>query len=125
MRQIDGAFTPGSVADAPTDIAAERFDPSAGRVVALPLLLEGTQLTLRTRNSCYRMVVVDGATRRVRISGGWVFPASTEVEVAGATGAGDGVKLGWIAEGLQLQLFTDFGPVVTSTVESIEVDVTA
>ena len=48
-------------------------DPSRFRTVALPLLLPGTLLTLHTRNTCYRMVVVDGSERRVQITGGKLF----------------------------------------------------
>jgi hypothetical protein len=96
-------------------------DPSRFRCVALPLLLPGTHLTLHTRNTCYRMVVVDGAERRVRITGGKLFPDSTEAEVIGATDD-DNVKVGWIVEGFQLELSTRRGPVLTSTVETVDVE---
>jgi hypothetical protein len=33
------------------------------------------------------------------------------------------VRRGWIVEGLPLQLITDDGPVITSVVESVDVDV--
>ena len=74
-------------------------DPARFRCVALPLLLPGTSLTLHTRNTCYRMVVVDGSERRVRITGGKLFPESTEATVRSAsriarlTSAGRGPEL--------------------------------
>lgn len=95
-------------------------DPAHSRSVALPLLLAGTLLTIHTRNTLYRMLVLDGSARRVLITGGWLFPESTEAEVIGATDD-DGVKVGWIVEGLQLELSTDWGPVITSMVESVGV----
>ena len=95
-------------------------DPTRFRCVALPLLLPGTSLTLQTRNTCYRMVVVDGSDRRVRITGGKLFAESTDAQVVGAIDD-ESVKAGWIVEGFQLELTTNRGPVLTSTVESVEV----
>jgi hypothetical protein len=97
-------------------------DPSRFRTVALPLLLPGTLLTLHTRNTCYRLVVVDGSERRVQITGGKLFSESTDAEVIGAVDEEE-VKAGWIVEGFQLELLTGRGPVLTSTVESVDVDV--
>jgi hypothetical protein len=91
------------------------------RTVALPLLLPGTLVTLHTRNTCYRLAVVDGSERRVQIRGGKLFPDSTPAELIGAIDD-DSVKVGWIVEGFQLELLTERGPVLTSTVESVDVE---
>jgi hypothetical protein len=66
------------------------------------------------------MEVMDGPARRVLISGGLLFPQGDEVEVIGATDD-EGVRVGWIVEGLQIELSTVRGPVLTSIVESISV----
>jgi hypothetical protein len=95
-------------------------DPGRFRGVALPLLLPGTSLTLHTRNTCYRMVVVDGSERRVLITGGRLFPEGTEATVIGAIDD-ENVKGGWIVAGFQLELSTQRGPVLTSIVESVDV----
>ena len=95
-------------------------DPARFRCVALPLLLPGTSLTLHTRNTCYRMVVLDGTDRRVRITGGKLFPQDTDAQVVGAIDD-ESVKVGWIVEGFQLELTTQRGPVLTSTVASVDV----
>jgi len=95
-------------------------DPGRFRCVALPLLLPGTSLTLHTRNTCYRMVVMDGSERRVRITGGRLFPEGAEAQVVGALDD-ESVKVGWIVEGFQLELSTQRGPVLTSIVESVDV----
>jgi hypothetical protein len=97
--------------------------PAAKRPVALPLLLPGTMVTVRTKNTLYRLTVVDGPARQISISGGRLFPRSTDVQLLGAVDGDEGVKAGWIVEGLQLQLSTPYGPVITSLVESVEVDV--
>ena len=96
-------------------------DPNRFRSVALPLLLPGTLVTLHTRNTCYRLVVIEGSERRVQISGGKLFPENTPAELIGATDD-EGVKVGWIVEGFQLELLTERGPVLTSSVESIDVE---
>jgi hypothetical protein len=96
--------------------------PAVRHPVALPLLLPGTMVTVRTRNTLYRLTVVDGPARQVSISGGRLFPNGTDVQLLGALDGDEGVKDGWIVEGLQLQLMTSAGPVITSVVESVDVD---
>jgi hypothetical protein len=97
--------------------------PAARHPVALPLLLPGTMVAVRTKNTLYRLTVVDGPARQVSISGGRLFPRSTEVQLLGAIDGDEGIKVGWIVEGLQLQLMTADGPVITSVVEAVAVDV--
>ena len=113
---------PVDMADPTPALNQLESDPSRFRTVALPLLLPGTLLTLHTRNTCYRLVVVDGSERRVQITGGKLFSESTDAEVIGAVDEEE-VKAGWIVEGFQLELLTGRGPVLTSTVESVDVDV--
>jgi len=99
----------------------ERLEPGfASPSVALPSLSPGTQITAQTRNTCYQMEVMDGPAGRVLISGGLLFPQGAEVEVIGASDD-EGVKAGWIVEGLQIELATVRGPVLTSIVESLSV----
>jgi hypothetical protein len=98
------------------------LEPGCSHGVALESLTAGTVLDVQTRHNHYRLVVLDPAQRQVRIRGGSAFPESTDVRVAGATAGGSALKLGWIGEGLRLELSTDLGPVTTSTVESVTVD---
>ena len=49
------------------------------------------------------------------------FPENTDVELIGAIDD-EGVKVGWIVQGFQLELLTERGPVLTSTVESVDVE---
>jgi hypothetical protein len=102
-------------------LAEVESDPARFRCVALPLLLPGTALTLNTRNTCYRLMVVNGSERRVTITGGKLFHESTDAELIGAVDD-ESVKVGWVIEGFQLELLTSRGPVLTSTVESVDVD---
>jgi len=97
-------------------------EPGCSTGVDVESLEPGTVLNVRTHNSRYRLRVLDGADRRVLIRGGRVFPETTEVRVAGATAGGSAVKVGWIGEGLRLELSTDLGPVTTSPVEAVTVE---
>lgn len=100
------------------DMGVHALDDTGGRRIALPWLPPGTVLHLRTRNSRYQLVVVDGPEGRVLITGGRHFPDQMPVQVVGAT-PGDGrVKPDWIVEGLRLQLLTAQGCVITSPVNS-------
>ena len=109
----------GTISDVAKSL--ERIEAGSGSFsVALPLLSPGTQITAHTRNTCYRMEVMDGPSRRVMISGGLLFPQGAEVEVIGATDD-EGVRVGWIVEGLQIELATVRGPVLTSIVELLSV----
>jgi hypothetical protein len=99
------------------------IDPGIGRSVALPLLVAGTLVTVHTRNTVYRLVVVDGSSLRVAVTGGRLFQHSTEAAVLGAIDDDGNPKIGWIEEGRRLELHTDSGPVITSVVESVGVDV--
>jgi hypothetical protein len=97
--------------------------PEVKHPVALPMLLPGTMVSVRTKNTLYRLTVVDGPRRQVSVIGGRLFPDSTDIRVLGALDGEDGVKDGWIVEGLPVQFVTPGGPVITSVVESVEVDV--
>jgi hypothetical protein len=99
----------------------DQVEASPTRSVALPLLSAGTMITLHTRNTCYHLQVIDGAARRVLITGGSLFPEGTEVEVVGAADE-ERVRAGWMVEGLQLELSTAHGPVLTSMVMSVCLD---
>ena len=97
--------------------------PAVRNPVAVPLLLAGTMVTVRTRNTLYRLTVLDGPARQISICGGRLFPHNTDVQLLGALDGDEGLKGGWIVEGLQLELMTSAGPVITSVVEAVEVDV--
>jgi hypothetical protein len=116
----------GSFTDlAPPSLAKDHieFEPTQGRCIALPSMSVGSVITINTRNTCYQMQVLDGSARRVLITGGLLFPRATEVEVIGASDDA-GVRNGFIVEGMQLELATPRGPILTSTVLSLSVDAT-
>jgi hypothetical protein len=90
--------------------------------VTLSDLEPGTRITVVTKNSTYRLDVLDGADGRATVVGGTVFPEHTEVRVEGATGGGSAIKSGWIAVGLRLELTNGMRRITTSRVKAVEID---
>jgi len=85
-------------------------------------LAAGTIVSVRTRNSCYRLVIVEPETQHVLVSGGHWFPEPTEARVVGATGGGSMLKPGWIGAGLRLELRNMNRPITTSTVDAVTIE---
>jgi hypothetical protein len=67
-------------------------------------LQSGTVLDVETRNSHYRIVVLDGPNRLVLLQGGKMFPEATLVRLSGATAGGSALKRGWIIPGLRIEI---------------------
>jgi hypothetical protein len=82
----------------------------------------GTVLFVHTRYSCYRLVVVSPYERRALVTGGQLFPESTEVRIEGATAGGTAIKPGWIGIGLRLEMAAPSSRVTTSVVRTVTVD---
>jgi hypothetical protein len=106
---------------------ASAFDPLIADLVGLPgvafdALEPGTVIVVNTRHTRYRFVVVDGPEQRALVTGGWLFPESTEVRLEGATGGGSMLKVGWIGVGLRLELSIGLRRITTSRVLSIAVE---
>jgi len=88
--------------------------------LAVGSLEPGTVLTVHTRHSRYRLVVLGGA--RVVVSGGSMIPDGSEARLQGATLGGSAVKVGWIGLGLQLELLVGRQRITTSRVQSIDIE---
>jgi len=87
--------------------------------VLVDALPANARIVVTTRNSRYRFVVIDGAERRVQISGGKLFPEPIEMLLEGATTDGGTVEPGWISVGLPVTLWTGLRRITTSPVESV------
>ena len=85
-------------------------------------LVEGTIVVVRTRHSCYHLVVVEPETGRVLISGGDRFLEPTDARLVGATGGGSMLKPGWIGVGLKVELRQLRERTTTSVVNAIAIE---
>jgi hypothetical protein len=84
--------------------------------VHLPDLPPCTTLMVTTRNSVYRLMIVEGPD--VYIEGGAFFPAPTRARVEGAA-IGVFHKASWIGVGMVVRLRADGRHIATSRVRSI------
>ena len=98
------------------------LEPGCIEGVALSSLEAGTVLKVISRHSHYRLVVLDPARQRVLVTGGRLFPESTEVRCEGATAGGSVLKVGWIGVGLRLELSIGRQRITTSRVQSVTID---
>jgi hypothetical protein len=94
-------------------------EPSPRPGVLVDALTPNARIVVRTRNSCYRFEVMDTVDRRVRITGGKLFPEATEMLLEGATTDDGTIKPGWISVGLPITLSTGLRRITTSRVESV------
>jgi hypothetical protein len=83
------------------------------------VLPPNARIVVTTQNSCYRFIVVDGAERRVQITGGKLFPEPAEMFLEGAPTESGAMKPGWIRVGLPVSLSTGLRRMTTSRVEAI------
>jgi hypothetical protein len=95
------------------------FAIDADEGVALDSLAPGTVLAVTTRNTCYRLVLLNNDGQAL-VSGGARFPDPTEVRIEGSTAGGHALRLGWIGVGLRLEMRMGARTITTSTVQSIE-----
>jgi hypothetical protein len=106
---------------------APRFwqDPRPrGRLTGIDVrfLPTGTEVIVDTRNSRYRLVMLDGIVREARVEGGRHFAQESTVRIEGSSLPGGLLKVGWIGLGLPLELSRGSRRIVTSAVRSIRVD---
>ena len=94
---------------------------TAAEGVGLAELDALTTLLVRTLNSLYRVVVLEPPRPRILIQGGQFFPEFTEASLAGASFGGSMLKLSWLGRGLRMEVCSEGKRIVTSPVQSIEV----
>jgi hypothetical protein len=89
--------------------------------LAIHTLDAGAAITVKTRHSRYRLVVLDGRQHLVCAEGG-IFPEPTIVRISGATFGGSALKVGWIVEGLRVEFGLGPRQIVSSPVQSIVIE---
>jgi hypothetical protein len=94
---------------------------SSRREVDLRSLPPGTELVVDTRNSRYRLVMLEDGLNAL-VQGGPYFGQQTVARVEGSVLRGRLLKIGWISLGLQLEISAGGRRIVTSRVRSIRID---
>jgi hypothetical protein len=123
------------VSDSSTILNPRRQTASVARAVTLDGFVEETgnirglylrdvepltTLIVRTRNSCYRMIVSRDTSAIVQ--GGQFFPEATPGRIDGSGFGGSFLKVGWIGIGLRMEIFADGQRIITSPVRDISVE---
>jgi RNA polymerase-binding transcription factor len=90
--------------------------------VELETLAPFDTIQVRTRNSDYRVFMLDPRTGRALIEGGRDFLEPAEARVTGSTLGGSIFKVGWIGIGLRMEFLADGKIARTSPVQSFNVD---
>jgi hypothetical protein len=83
---------------------------------------EMQKVFVRTRNSLYEITVIDGWRGEIVVRGGQFFIHATPAWLAGATFGGSILKLRGIYIGLQMEIHTEDGPLLTTRVKMIAVE---
>jgi hypothetical protein len=99
---------------------ADSLAPGTG--IELRSLPPGTALLVDTRNSRYRLLMLDGDGRKALVQGGRYFCQEAEAQIGGSTLGGSLLKVGWIYVGLCLELTVGGKSIVTTRVRSITVE---
>ena len=89
--------------------------------VDIQALRPGTTVVAETHNSRYRFVVLLDPWA-VLVKGGMMFPDDTIVRLAGATGLGSAIKLGWILVDWRIELYRGSVCIRSSPVRSVRVE---
>jgi len=121
MRDFDPLESGSVTGESLSDLTPDLHDDTAcsGPGVLVDALPRNARIMITTRNSCYRFVVIEGADRRVQITGGKLFPDATEIVLEGAITSGGTIKPGWISVGLPVALSIGLRRITTSRVESV------
>ena len=90
--------------------------------VAIPSLEPGTTLLVCTRNSRYRLTVLDSATDDVLVEGGRLFLDARPARLDGATAGGTALRTRWVGVGLRMEMSSGGKRITTSPVQSIEIE---
>jgi hypothetical protein len=100
----------------------EGFALETGGGIDVRSLENGTTLLVHTRNTHYRVVVLNAARLLVLVKGGEIFRDETEARLNGATCGGSALKAGWIGEGFRIDLSAGGRRVITSPVRSLTIE---
>jgi hypothetical protein len=77
------------------------------------------KLEVRTQNSLYEIIVIEGQSGEILVRGGQFFPELTPARLAGATLGGSFCKMRGIYAGFRMEINANGQRTVTTPVESI------
>ena len=106
----------------PRSRTLEGFALATGVGIDVRSLESGTTLRVNTRNTFYRLVVLNPTRLLVLAKGGEHFRHEGEARLNGSTCGGSTLKGGWIGVGFSMDLWTGGRHIITSSVRSVNVE---
>ena len=108
----------------PVAIGLDDFAAATDRAAGINLrsLTSLDSVEVDTRNSTYRITIVNALESRVLVSGGAFFPTPQLAVISGASMGGSMLKRGVILNGFQFEILTGRDRIVTTRVRSIRVN---
>lgn len=100
----------------------DTYEIEALEGIALETLSPLDTICVETLNSSYRIFMLDPKAGRALIEGGGHFVEPIEAVVIGSVGSQARFKLGWIAIGMRIEIWTDGRLTSTSPVQSMHVE---
>jgi hypothetical protein len=79
------------------------------------------KLVVKTRNSLYEIIIIDGRHGEILVRGGQFFPELTPARLAGATLGGSFCKMRGIYTGFRMEINANGHRTVTTPVQSIAI----
>jgi hypothetical protein len=112
------AHPPARIAETQARVTLDGFGAAVATAPGIQLreLAPIDELEVRTRNTRYRITVLDPADGRVLIQGGAFFPVTSEVRLGGASLGGSMLRVGWIGQGFCLEIHNRRQFIVTTPV---------
>ena len=92
--------------------------------VRLASLAQFDTVKVQTRNSTYRIFILDPDTGRALVEGGHYFADPVEALMFGSTLPDNTPRVGWIGVGSRIEMWVNGNIVSTSPVQSLSVDTT-
>jgi hypothetical protein len=77
---------------------------------------------VRTCNSDYEVFLLEPESGRALVKGGEYFTEPVEATVSGSSFGGSMLKLGWLCEGLPMELIAGGQRIVTSPVQDLHIE---
>jgi hypothetical protein len=90
--------------------------------VELKTLAPFDTICVRTRNSNYRIFLLEPTKGWALVEGGRRFVEPVEATVSGSTFGGSMLKMGWIGMGLRMEIYSNGKRILTSPVQSFRVE---
>lgn len=80
-----------------------------------------TPLLVRTENTVYSITVLEPCGSQILVQGGAFFPEATLARFEGSSFGGSLLKQGWIGRGLRMEICSAGQRILTSRVQSMEI----